>query len=290
MTFQVESKASVLGYINAANGTNYTLNDIQFGTPVPTEGTWAGNNTSKNTAVRLTAPPGTTYQGSRVVTYDRLDIASLQYITGFVIKRSNPATVHDLLAAILYSTGIPLTTDDLEDSPCTPGANGTSTATLTAKAGSIGWFGSLAVTIYPGGLRLNDLIADNTLDGLDYPTASDQDVYGSMYLYPYDFTAYFDTLADIEEGVLTPDQELALVNMLKVVDISAGKTLWNNTAGSTSWSLAGATCSHSGLNGGDLPSNPIYKYVCAIDLRGDVSTPKGTLYMHYNDPVNTSQV
>jgi hypothetical protein len=291
MSFISESKQDVLNYINVANSTSYVLNDVTFGTPAPTEGSWQGNVTTKNTVVRVSAKEGGTYQGSVRVVYDRLDLSILPKIQGFKPRASSPATTLDILAGIRYFTGLSLTADDIVSSPMTDNGNGTYTGTLTAKSSSLGWIGSAQVTVQKGGDRLSDIITDTSLDGLNYPTSSDQEVYGALYMYPYDMTPYFDTLIDFDDDVvLTTEQIDALVLAFNTVDVSSGKGLWNGTGQSTTWSLGGAKCVRNGLNGSDLPTNPNYKYVAAIELRADVTTPRGVLYLHYNDPQDLNSV
>lgn len=291
MSFMYESKASILGYLNAANGTNYTLSDVSFGVPVPTEGTWQGELTNKNTAVIITAPPGSSYQGQKSITYDRLNLADFSHIKGIRCSADRPATVHQLLKNFRTYTGIWLGAEDVEDSAVVDNGDRTFSATLTAKASSLGWVGSYPITISQGGVRLDEVIAVSALNGLNYPTASDQEIYAQMYLYPYDFSAFYEKLVDIEEGVpLTGEQVMDLVDMIKAVDLSSGRTLWNADSANNQWSLFGAGCLHSGLNGADLPTNPAYKYVAAITLRQGMTTPSGVLYLHYNDPIDSGTV
>lgn len=289
MSFLSPSRQDILNYVNLANSTSYVLADITFGTPTPTEGSWQGNVTDKNTAVRLTAPASGTFQGTVVVVYDRLNLASLANIKGFKPRATNPATTHDILGGIKYFTGMNLSTNDIEQTPMTDNGDGTYSGILTAKSGSWGWYGSIPVTVQKGGDRLSDILTDTSLDGLNYPTASDQEVYGALYMYPYDMTPYFNTLIDLEDGVaLTTDQINALVTAFNAVDVSSGKGLWNGSGQTTTWSLGGAKCVRNGLNGSDLPTNPNYKYVVSIELRADVTTPRGAIYLHYNDPLDTS--
>lgn len=291
MKYTAESKASVLAHINAANSTTFTQADITFGLPTPTNGSWQGNTTSKNTAIRITAAAGSAFEGTTIVTYDRLKFDDLINIKGFKIKANEPSTTHDLIAGIKYYAGMILTVDDIEPTPMTKEANGTYTGILTAKATSLGWIGSLPIVVTKGGLRMDEMVVDVNLDGLNYPTASNTDVHGPLYTYPYDFTSYKTTLEPIAEGaVLTSTQADALVTALKAVDLGSGKATWNNDSSSTTYSLNGAKCIFNGLNGADLPTNPTYKYVMILEQRANMVTPKGNLIFHYNDPIDTSKV
>ena len=286
MSYLLESKKAALKDINAANGTTYTVDDVTFGVPSPSQGSWLGGVTERNTVVRLTATPGGPYEGTQQVAYDRLSLNDLPRVKGWKAIQTNPTTIYNLLPYIKYFTGVTLTTDDVVDGGFTSNGDNTYAGTLVAKADSIGWIGSTPITVYPGGVRLDEVITQANLPGLNYPTELDTDIYGQFYLYSYDFSPYYDTLVDLND-----DDELegaaltAVVNAIKAVDIGSGKDLWNGNAGTATWSLAGATVVRNGLNGSDLPTNPSYKYVLVLRPRDGMTTPAGNLYLHYNDPL-----
>lgn len=290
MAYMTQSLPDVLAAINTANSTAYKVSEINFGVPEALSGTWKGQVTSRNTGIRLTAKAGSPYQGKRDLTYDRLNLATLNAtnLPGFKCAAYNATTVHTLLPMLQYWTGIQFTTDDLEDDPLVDNGDNTQSVTLRAKAGSLGWIGSAPLVITKGAAPIDQLITVTSLNGLNYPTASDTDTYGAMYLYPYDYTSYFDTLNPIAPGVLTSPQADALVSMLLATDIGTGKTSWVNSAGVTSWNLAGATVVSNGLNSPSLPTNPTYKYVMGLRLDPSVLTPAGLMYLHYNDPFDAS--
>lgn len=286
MSYMKPSLQSLLQYLNAANSTTYTENDLTFTAPKVVAGTWRDDTTDHNTAIRAMGKEGGKYQGRKVLTYDRLDFASLAYVPGFKIMATGKTTAHQLIDLITHFNGVRLTVDDFEDTPIVDDGNGNLSVVISAKPNSIGWIGSITVPVQPGGIALEEAVATPVLPGLNYPTTSDTDTYGLVYTYGYDFTAYFDDLIDIEAGQPSSGQLDQIVNMLKAVDVSSGKTLWNNTAGNTAWSLEGATITHAGLNESTLPTNQAYKYVIGIQLRADVTIPKGVFYLHFNDPFN----
>lgn len=286
MSYLLESKKAALKDINAANGTSYTTADVTFGVPSPSQGSWQGGVTDRNTVVRLTAVEGGLYEGTAQVAYDRLSLNDLPKVKGWKAIQTNPTTIHNLLPYLKYFTGVDLTPADVEDGGFTSNGDNTYAGTLTAKAGSIGWIGSTPVTVYPGGVRLDDVIEEDNLPGLNYPTALDTDIYGQFYLYSYDFTPNYNTFVDLEEDAELAGAELtAVVAAIKAVDIGSGKDLWTADAGTAQWSLGGATVVRNGLNGSDLPTNPSYKYVLVIRPRSGMNTPAGDLYLHYNDPL-----
>lgn len=286
MSYMNKSIDDFLARLNAANATSYTVADFTFGVPQALSGTWQGQATSHNTAIRITAKPGSAYQGTRTLTYDRLKLESLtaNNVPGFRCSAYNITSVHALLPMLLYWTGIQFTTDDLEDLPLTDNGDNTKNTTLKAKTTSLGWVGEIGLTVVTGAAPIDQVLAVTSLPGLNYPTASESDTYAQLYLYPYDFTASFADLQPLAPGVISSGQADTLVTMLKATDISSGKALWTNTPGSTAWNLSGATVVSNGLNSPSLPTNPSYKYVLALQLDPAVLTPAGVMYLHYNDP------
>lgn len=290
MSYMTQSIPDFLAALNAANSTAYTSADFIFGAPQVLSGTWQGQVTTRNTAVRVTAKAGSPYQGTRQITYDRLDLASLTAanLPGFQCSAYNVTDVHSLLPMLQYWTGIQFTTDDLENNALVDNGDNTQTTLLKAKAGSLGWIGQASLTVSHGAAPIDALVTVTSLNGLNYPTANDQDTFGAMYLYPYDFTTYFSTMSAIAPGVITSTQADALVTMLRAVDIGTGKALWTNTPGNTAWNLSGATVVSNGLNSPTLPSNSTYKYVMVLRQDPSVLTPAGVMYLHYNDPFDAS--
>lgn len=288
MSYQSASLVDVLAAINAANSTTFTLNDLTFSAPTPVSGSWQSQTTARNTGINITAKPGVTFKGHTSIVYDRLDFAALTpvHFPGLTVTGFNADSAHDLIPMLTYWNGLHITTDDIEDTPLTDNGDGTRNVVITAKSGSYGWIGSVTMLVKAGGASLNQLVTNMNLNGLNYPTSSDQDTYAQLYMYPYDFTPYFDTLVMLNIGSIDSSSINALVTAFKAVDLSSGKALWNADAAQTAWSLAGATVMSNGLNSSSMPTNPAYKYVCAIKLRDDVQTPAGTLYLHYNDPFN----
>lgn len=292
MSYMNQSLSEFLAALNAANSTAYVASDFLFGTPQVVSGTWHGQLTTHNTALKLTAKPGGLYQGVQTLTYDRLDLASLTNanLPGFQCSAYNVTSVYGLFNALLNYTGIQFSADDLEDLPLVDNGDQTKTTQLKAKAGSLGWIGQTTLVVKNGGAPIDELVIVTSLNGLNYPTASDTDVYGPLYMYPYDFTPYFSDIAPLPTGVLATAKADALVTAFKAVDLGSGKGNWVNTSGTTTWNLFGATVVSNGLNSASLPTNPAYKYVLVLQLAATVTTPAGLMYLHYNDPFNPDAV
>jgi len=286
MSYIAKSVDDLVLAINLANTTAFLPTDLTFGKPQVVAGTWQSNTTLKNTAVRVTAAEGSSYQGTKPVVYDRLDLAALgnsAVLPGLRCSAYQAMTVKDLLPMLVYYTGIAFTVDDLEDTPLVANGDGTQTAVLAAKPDSLGWFGNVTLIIHPGGESLDALVTTTTLPGLNYPTINDSDIFGQLYLYGYDFTPYAPALIAMQPHLLLSSEADALVAMLKAVDISSGKSLWINSSTAAAWNLQGASIISNGLNNATLPTNPAYKYVMVLRLASTVLVPAGDMYLHYND-------
>lgn len=285
---QYPSLDSLLYYVNLANATAYTLTDLLVSKPQVVSGSWHEQVTQKNTVVRLSAAPGSPYKGNKQVVYDRLNLANLAGLKGFSVYAYQIPDVHSLIPAIANYTGLHFSTADLNNVSLVDNGDGNLKAVLTAHPDSIAWIGSVELIVKPGGVPLDAAVTVPNLPGLNYPTANDQDTFGAVYLYGYDFTTYFNDIALLGTGVLSDTNADKLVAALKATDISSGAALWTNTDGVTAWNLKGATVVSNGLNSSSLPTNQAYKYVLALNLASGVLTPAGTMYLHYNDPFDPS--
>lgn len=285
---QYPSLDSLLYYVNLANATAYTLTDLLVSKPQVVSGSWHEQVTLKNTVVRLSAAPGSPYKGNKQVVYDRLNLANLAGMKGFSVYAYQIPDVHGLIPAIANYTGLHFSTADLNNVSLVDNGDGNLKAVLTAHPDSIAWIGSVELIVKPGGVPLDQAVGVPNLPGLNYPTANDQDTFGAVYLYGYDFTTYFNDIALLGTGVLSGINADKLVVALKATDISSGAALWTNTDGATAWNLKGATVVSNGLNSSSLPTNQAYKYVLALKLATGVLTPAGTMYLHYNDPFDPS--
>ncbi len=290
--YMQESKLSLLNYLNAKNATTFKMTDLDFSAPTVINGTWRGVANPHNTAVRLTASATSIFQGTVVVTYDRLELKEIVKIPGFTLRADHPTSAHQLLDGLATFNGLNFTTDDIEDSPVTDNGDGTYAVTLTAKANSYGWVGSVTIPNFgQGGAPMDRVLSGNDMPGLNYPTSSDGDVYAALYMYPYDFTDFYDLLLDLEPGVpLTTQQAIDLAAAFNEVDVSSGAGAWNTNPDLTSWSLAGAVPYYNGLNMPEFLSNSSYKYALMLDLRAGVTIPMGRLMLHFNDPVDSGSV
>jgi hypothetical protein len=95
--------------INATNGCALTEDDIFFGPPV------ALSNSNRNTAMRITAKPNSLYDGSRDVTYDRIDMATIPGPRSATFHLDGARTVSDLVPKLNVTYQLNLQPEDYYD-------------------------------------------------------------------------------------------------------------------------------------------------------------------------------
>lgn len=293
MSVFINSKQAVVDYINTANSTTrLNLNNVALSRPYPVSSSRYEEATTKNTWSYV-VPAGTTpiFKGRKVVFWNRLTLSDFaRFRTSRQVKAPKPTTVHELLPAIKYYLAINLTADDVENDPLNLDQDGVGTVTVRAKDTSPLWVGSVTFDVIPGGLPFEQHLTNVTPNQLKYPIDNYKTgTSAALVAYPIDATEYRDELLVIEEGLLHGQGLATILNLLLRLDVSSdGKTLWNIGAGSKEWALQGATVFYNGLNEAALPTNPAYKYVIGIELRGDVTIPTGRFYLHYTDPEDAS--
>lgn len=288
-------KESLRWMIYQANDHTWSTDTFIFSKASPVAGTWRDEVTDNDTALRLTAKEEASIKGTIVVTYNRLKLEDLNVLLPLKVKAYQPSTTHDLLKPIFYKFGILLEDEEIIDEPLVAVEQVDPEAdpiyTLRAVDGALGWTGSCEVQVTPGNALLRDYLLTQKLPGLNYPN-NDNGANGSalVYMYGYDFTDHKDILETYPEDLVLDEFSTEFLELIKLVDKGDGKDLWNLDPESTAWSLHGAEIVYAGINSASLPTNTSYKYVLGIKLRDDVTTPPGTMYLHYNDPLDTSVV
>lgn len=292
------SKESLVEYVNLANNTNLTVEELIFSTPSEIAGTWREDATDKNTIIRLTAKEESDYRESALIVYDRLDLAKFNQLftepRPFKVLAYQPATTHDLIKPIFIRYGIFLDKEDIVDEPLSnleTDPQLTPRYKLKAKTDAIGWIGECDIIVGEGNAILADYLNQPSLPGLNYPVDGDG-AEGSaiVYMYGLDFTPVKDVLETYPEEMVLDEFSTDLLDAIKQVDINEGKDLWNLDPVNTEWSLHGAEVVYNGVNDSALPTNQSYKYVMGIQLRTDVTRPPGTMYLHYNEPFDPDLV
>lgn len=147
----------ILGMINSANDTSFTMLDLGIGPP--SDSTEEGYDTT----LTVTALGTTSWDGSKAINYNRLDLAKLFGATGMTIQVwPEWTTTVDLLPYINAQYGLAMSSDDIVKEPlvAAPG-----TQTINAKPTSLiykGTFAGIALEVIPPDLSLTGQIPDIT--------------------------------------------------------------------------------------------------------------------------------
>lgn len=155
----------LLALVNTANGTNYDASHVAFAAPAVVD------HNGKNTSIVVTGKAGGGRTGSKTLYYTRLDLA--QQFTGHPLTSSGPATggtLAEVLADIATATGVSIDAGDLSNAADVDFSAGT--VTLTAKADSLKWVGSVVVTLTTDAIDINSELTVDELAGFNYATIS----------------------------------------------------------------------------------------------------------------------
>lgn len=172
--------------------TIFADTNLLFGTPTPAP----DGATDYDTVVIATGIPGRGYYGTAEIHYTRCPLSNLE---GQVVLYSTSVftlqAICDQMNA-LFDTFLDPTDFDTPTIPTlSPGQM--ATVTLTAASASLGWEGSVDVTINYGKPYLSTAISSNRLSVLSdtMPTASGAPNLGSTIMFTQDWTSYRDALA-----------------------------------------------------------------------------------------------
>lgn len=166
IVFTKTSQEILLDLINQSQTPESTLvsGDLSFGSASDNTGEGLGDTMLEVTATAQAAP----VTGSVVVTYNRVDIASVVGTKSVVFDVTTETNYSDLLTAINARYGINLATADIVDGPIpTATAEGTS-ATLTIAAGALVFKGTLEITLDVPDVALSSVITNTELNGLTF--------------------------------------------------------------------------------------------------------------------------
>lgn len=156
----------LLDLINADNAKALPLTAVTFAAPaevVPGE---------IASTVVMSATTGSGYKGSQTFTYNRVPLSFMNTNEPDLVIESEEASVHGLIPFLNTTFGIQLTADDIEDTPIEEQEpDVVKQVTITAKAGSLVWHGSVTLDITLPLVDLATLMTVTTLDGLYPPQA-----------------------------------------------------------------------------------------------------------------------
>lgn len=265
---------AILEAIKAQNSVDLVEAEYVYGNPVVIPEGPEGENTS----LTITAKDvQSTYDGTVTVKYKRLDLADLATLISTSIKGYNLATIMDVANRLNKIHGLNFTTADFTDGPAGT-VDGVGTVTLTAKATSLHWIGSIEFNVSQGARPLGDFLTVRNLPGLNYPTPRIDKPYAAAYSYWRDFSPVHADLETVEAGT---GQLEAVRQALATITSDA----WSSTAAQR-YSLLGASVTYSGTTVGREDVNPEYEFAIIVELDETNSVGlSGSLVIHYNLPV-----
>jgi hypothetical protein len=171
--------------INDTNGCALTTSDITFGPPS------ALLNSARNTSLRITATPSSVYSGSRDVTYDRIDMATIPGLRSTGFDLGTARTIRDLIPMINNAYLLNLQPEDYYDDILPNFGQGADVSyhfTLRAKPASYIYRNWLVLSGNGNRLVIGDVITQNLLSGFILPEMS-QELEGTEILNGFFFPA-----------------------------------------------------------------------------------------------------
>lgn len=161
----------VLDMINDDNGTHFTDATVSVAQSVTPP-------TTKNSAITVTALPGSGYTGSDELEYNRLDIAAyadIYFEDGLKIQLGDAGSVIDLLDEINTALGTGLAEGvDIADQeiPAWEGIpNEVKVIDVAVLATSLVYTGTLQFSVDANDIPLSSVITTKVLSGLNLPAA-----------------------------------------------------------------------------------------------------------------------
>lgn len=265
---------AILAAIKAQNGVDLVRAQYLFSNPIA-----VANPNGNNTEITVTAnSPESPYTGSVTVNYRRLDLANLATLLPLPLKFSGITTVAQAATALNAMFGLNFVmADDLVAGDLNVAVDGSGTLTLTAKANSLGWIGTVDLPFVLGNLPLATIITQPSLPGLLYPNRDVSKPFGEMYSYWRDFTAQSTALA----GITTSAPDLAALAALLQQNTTHAWT----AAASGRYSVKDAVVTYNGDTAGRTDCNTAYLKVCIVTLDPTASLGySGQLFLHYTPP------
>lgn len=279
-----DARPQIIADINTKNGIVLKMADVVFGQAEPVASLPVQPPTTKKTRVLIYAAPSAPYTGMVPAYYDRLSFATVFAHTPLNtyarLRSYRPTRIHDLIPDLNNYYGLELTAADIEDGDLVLD-NGSGTAVIKAKPGSLNWEGEFTVTIAPGDLNLDRAMTVTDLDGVQYPSGQSVKGQAEVYSYYFDcspFAPYLGELVVPEEGA---NVNQGFVDFVNAVTGDA----WV-LEGAAAFSLEGAKIVYNGANSLNKPSNSNYNFICEVVLGAACANFAGTLRFHYNSEAN----
>lgn len=272
-----------------------------------------------NTTARISSKPSSKYTGSKVVNYQRINLANLFFNVTPNIRKysangeagSNPFTVYQLLPFLNELYGIKLTQDDVVDGYFPPYSTITeggvskkvSSFTMVAKPTSQAFIGSVSIRTQAGQRDLASIILKSEIPGRLYPGGNDfvtntKDRVDCIS-YGIDFSElmngvsagqtnprsyFFNGVTIGGNNAYVSSQQEVFDAIKTVVGIPLVNGLLPPVPAATRWSLLGATTTVVILPNAAYPdaNSKDFNRVAVITPVTANSWAAGRLYLHYN--------
>ncbi len=276
MSLYKDPVTTLLEVVGNYNGISLDPEDYDFINPQPNT---TGKHPNQNSRVLLKANNNfAPFQGEIEIFYNRLSFADLAKLVTMTIRAPSVTSSHDLLPYLNDRFGLNIDETDVVYVTAKD-LSGYKTVELTAVPESLGWFGTVTVSVAQGDIPLQDHLINTELSGLSYPTPYASLPFAQMYSYWRDFSEHVDYLKTIVAGQPIP-QELADILTSVTGDV------WTKS-GYSQFSLGGATIVWAGKAVENGIMNSDYDYGIQIRLNHDDAYGiTGDLIIHSNDPVD----
>jgi len=238
-----------------------------------------GQHTNYNSHVLIRANNTVApYQGEVEIYYNRLLLDDLAKLVTLTLKAPSVTTSHDLLPFLNARFGTNIETTDVELVDAVDMTD-YKTVQLTATPTSLGWIGTVSVSVSQGEIPLENYLTVTALNGLDYPTPYATLPFAQMYSYWRNFSEHVAYLKTLTAGQAIPQELAAIMSGI------TGDT-WAFT-GYAEFSLQGAQILWAGKTVDNGLFNPNYDYGLQVRLNHDNAFGiTGDLIIHFSDPVD----
>ena len=229
----------------------------------------------ENTSLTITAKDlQSTYDGSVKITYTRLDLADLATLVPTTIRGFGLDTILKVATRLNTLYGTNFTADDFVDGPSGL-VDDSGVVTLTAKATSRGWIGSVDITVSSGARPLSDFLTTTRLPGLSYPSPRTDKPYAAAYSYWRNFTPVKPALDTVQAGT-------GQIDVVRDALTTITGDTWSSTVAGR-FSVMGAKVLYAGATTGRDDINDEYASVIIVELDETNSVGfSGSLYLHYD--------
>lgn len=261
-----------LDMINDRLGTQLRIKDVQL-----TE--FALYPSGYNTSVKIIPQPGSGWQESATIRYNRIDIGKLFHGINVTVKPGYQQLLSDYLPIINSDYNLSLMPEDIVDGKIPERIQPPFKLDIVMREDNPAFIGTLSILVTDSKRSIADIFEDiNEFDGIAYPVTNNEKLQGPLYFFNEDWTP----LAKILEGYRVGDfvDDGLVIKLNKV-----SRDVWVNQPKLDVFNLHQATIIFNGPIGIDNPytskRQPDNVLVIGINPLY-CSNVEGYLVLHYN--------